>query len=64
MEVDFFGGEPLMNFEVVKQLVAYARSLEPECGKRFRFTRRGSFRVFSKGAGLAAFLAAVPSVRN
>ena len=30
LEVDFFGGEPLMNFEVVKQLVAYARSIEKE----------------------------------
>lgn len=38
LEVDFFGGEPLMNFEVVKQLVAYARSIEKERGKNFRFT--------------------------
>lgn len=38
LEVDFFGGEPLMNFEVVKQLVAYARSIEEEKGKHFRFT--------------------------
>lgn len=38
LEVDFFGGEPLMNFEVVKQLVAYARSIEDKCGKHFRFT--------------------------
>ena len=38
LEVDFFGGEPLMNWEVVKQLVAYARSIEEEHGKRFRFT--------------------------
>ncbi len=38
LEVDFFGGEPLMNFEVVKQLVAYARSMEKEAGKNFRFT--------------------------
>ena len=38
LEVDFFGGEPLMNFEVVKQLVAYARSLEKEAKKNFRFT--------------------------
>ncbi len=38
LEVDFFGGEPLMNFDVVKQLVAYARSRETECGKNFRFT--------------------------
>lgn len=38
LEVDFFGGEPLMNFEVVKQLVAYGRSLEKENHKKFRFT--------------------------
>ncbi len=38
LEVDFFGGEPLMNFDVVKQLVAYARSIEQEKGKNFRFT--------------------------
>ena len=38
LEVDFFGGEPLMNFEVVKQLVAYARSVEKEKNKNFRFT--------------------------
>ncbi|MBQ7670621.1 MAG: thioether cross-link-forming SCIFF peptide maturase [Clostridia bacterium] len=38
LEVDFFGGEPLMNFEVVKKLVEYARSIEKECGKNFRFT--------------------------
>ena len=38
LEVDFFGGEPLMNFGVVKELVAYARSIEKEKGKRFRFT--------------------------
>ncbi|NLW65117.1 MAG: thioether cross-link-forming SCIFF peptide maturase [Clostridiales bacterium] len=38
LEVDFFGGEPLMNWDVVKQLVAYARSREAETGKRFRFT--------------------------
>jgi uncharacterized protein len=38
LEVDFFGGEPLMNFQVVKDLVAYARSVEQERGKNFRFT--------------------------
>jgi len=38
LEVDFFGGEPLMNFDVVKNLVAYARQREKETGKRFRFT--------------------------
>ena len=38
LEVDFFGGEPLMNFGVVKRLVAYARSIEKDAGKNFRFT--------------------------
>ncbi len=38
LEVDFFGGEPLMNFQVVKDLVKYARSIEKEKGKNFRFT--------------------------
>ena len=38
LEVDFFGGEPLMNFDVVKKLVEYARSVEKEKGKNFRFT--------------------------
>ncbi|NLD52125.1 MAG: radical SAM protein, partial [Clostridiales bacterium] len=38
LEVDFFGGEPLLNWQVVKQLVAYGRSLEAGHNKRFRFT--------------------------
>ena len=38
LEVDFFGGEPLLNFDVVKELVKYAREREVECGKNFRFT--------------------------
>lgn len=38
LEVDFFGGEPLMDWDVVKQLVNYARSVEKEHGKNFRFT--------------------------
>lgn len=38
LEVDFFGGEPLMNFDVVKELVAYGRNREKEAGKNFRFT--------------------------
>ena len=38
LEVDFFGGEPLMNWNVVKALVAYGRSLEKPYNKRFRFT--------------------------
>ena len=38
LEVDFFGGEPTMNWDVVKQLVAYGRSREEEAHKKFRFT--------------------------
>ena len=38
LEVDFFGGEPLMNWNVVKRLVEYARSIEEAAGKNFRFT--------------------------
>ena len=38
LEVDFFGGEPLMNWDVVKKLVEYARSVEKEHNKNFRFT--------------------------
>lgn len=38
LEVDFFGGEPLMNWQVVKDLVAYGRSLEQPHHKKFRFT--------------------------
>ena len=38
LDVDFFGGEPLLNWGVVKGIVAYARKLEHESGKKFRFT--------------------------
>jgi len=38
LEVDFFGGEPLMNWDVVKETVRYARSIEKAAGKNFRFT--------------------------
>lgn len=38
LEIDFFGGEPLMNFNVVKEIVEYARSKEKEYNKNFRFT--------------------------
>ena len=38
LEVDFFGGEPLMNFDVVKRLTEYARSIEKQHNKNFRFT--------------------------
>ena len=38
LEVDFFGGEPLMNWDVVKKIVEYGRSIEKDAGKNFRFT--------------------------
>lgn len=38
LEVDFFGGEPLMNFEVIKEIVKYARGIEKKVNKNFRFT--------------------------
>ena len=38
LEVDFFGGEPMLNFETVKELVIYGRKREKETGKKFRFT--------------------------
>ena len=38
LDIDFFGGEPLLNFDVVKGIVNYARSIERAAGKRFRFT--------------------------
>lgn len=38
LEVDFFGGEPLMNFPVIKEIVAYGRGLEKEHNKLFKFT--------------------------
>ncbi len=38
LEVDFFGGEPLMNFEVVKEFVKYGREVEQKYNKHFRFT--------------------------
>ena len=38
LEVDFFGGEPLLNWNTVKKLVAYGRSIEEANGKHFRFT--------------------------
>ena len=38
LEVDFFGGEPLLNWDVVKQIVEYARSIEKSVNKNFRFT--------------------------
>ena len=38
LEIDFFGGEPLMNFDVVKELVEYGRKVEKEHNKNIRFT--------------------------
>lgn len=38
LEVDFFGGEPLMNFDIVKKTVCYAKSIEKKHSKNFRFT--------------------------
>jgi uncharacterized protein len=38
LEVDFFGGEPLLNWDVTREIVAYARRLEETRGKNFRFT--------------------------
>jgi uncharacterized protein len=38
LEVDFFGGEPLMNFDTIKGLIEYGRSLEKDYNKHFRFT--------------------------
>jgi uncharacterized protein len=38
LEVDFFGGEPMLNFDVVKEIVAYGRSREAAAQKKFRFT--------------------------
>lgn len=38
LELDFFGGEPLMNFDVVRKVVEYARGLEKAHNKNFRFT--------------------------
>lgn len=38
LEIDFFGGEPLLNFSVIKQLVKYARELESSTGKKFDFS--------------------------
>lgn len=46
IEVDFFGGEPLMAMETVKETVAYARSIEKEHNKHFRFT------ITTNGVGL------------
>ena len=46
LEMDFFGGEPLMNWDVVKQLAEYARSVEKERGKNFCFTLTTNGRGF------------------
>ena len=53
LEVDFFGGEPLLNWKVVKQLVEYGRSLEEANHKKFRFTltTNDKMRPFRNGSG-------------
>jgi uncharacterized protein len=38
LEIDFFGGEPLLNFPVIREVVAYGREREKACGKHIRFT--------------------------
>ena len=38
LEMDFFGGEPLMNFSVIKETVAYAKERGAQTGKKFLFT--------------------------
>ena len=38
LEIDYFGGEPLMNFDVVKKITEYAKKRASEAGKRFSFT--------------------------
>ncbi|MCG0274737.1 MAG: thioether cross-link-forming SCIFF peptide maturase [Thermosediminibacteraceae bacterium] len=38
VEIDFFGGEPLMAFDTIKYVVSYAKSIEESCGKKFHFT--------------------------
>ena len=43
LEIDFFGGEPLMNFDVVKQLVEYGRSIEKENNKKNLIRVRTSY---------------------
>ena len=50
MEVDFFGGEPLLNFDVVKEIVAYARSREKQAGKKFLFTMTTNGLLLNKEA--------------
>ena len=57
LEVDFFGGEPLMNWQAVKDLVKYARSVEGKYNKNFRFTLTTNGVLVPK---LAPVLAAAP----
>ncbi len=38
LEIDFFGGEPLMNFDTIKKVVAYGRNIEKKSEKKFYFT--------------------------
>lgn len=49
IEIDFFGGEPLMNFDVVKDVVAYGRQIEKTTGKHFYFTITTNGTLLDKG---------------
>ncbi len=49
LEIDFFGGEPLMNFSVVKEIVEYGRSIEKDYNKNFRFTMTTNGLLLSEG---------------
>ena len=63
LEVDFFGGEPLMNFDVVKQLVAYARSIEKQHNKNFRFTLTTNGMLIDQGSSQPRDRTQSPSLR-
>ncbi|HPJ01805.1 MAG TPA: 4Fe-4S cluster-binding domain-containing protein [Candidatus Limiplasma sp.] len=59
IEIDFFGGEPLLNFETVKAVVAYGRELEHHTGKRFYFTITTNARRLVASAGQNFFVRVV-----
>ena len=54
LEVDFFGGEPLMNFDMVKKLVAYCREQEKIHNKNFRFTMTTNGMATDESVGLSS----------
>ena len=60
LEVDFFGGEPLMNWQVVKDLVAYGRSLEEPYHKKFRFSLHSLLHSLPHGHGQPLFPYSLP----